>query len=54
MVDLGGGIFHHTGEKFERMDDAIALADSGLGDVVLHKINSVRKHECFGDGIGYV
>ena len=31
MVDRGGGIFHRTGEKFERMDDAIALADSGLG-----------------------
>ena len=36
------------------MDYAIALADGGLGEVVMHKINGVRKKECFGDGIGHV
>ena len=36
------------------MDDAIALVDGGLGELVVHKLNSIRKQECFGDGIGYV
>ena len=36
------------------MDDAIALADCGLGEVVVHKLNSVIKKECFRDGIGYM
>ena len=36
------------------MDNAIALADGGLGESVVHKLNSVRKKECFGDIIGYV
>ena len=35
------------------MEDAIALDDGGLGEVVVHKLNGVRKQECFGDGIGY-
>ena len=54
MVNRGGGIFHCAGEKVESMDDAIALADRGLGEAVLHKLNGVRKYECFDDGIGYV
>ena len=36
------------------MDDAIALADCGLGEVVVHKLNGVRKKECFRDGIVYM
>ena len=36
------------------MDDAIALSDCGLGEVVVHKLNSIIKKECFGDGIGYM
>ena len=43
MVDCGGGVFHRAGEKFESMDDVIALADGGLGDVIVHKLNCVRK-----------
>ena len=54
MVDCGGGVFYRAGEKVERMDDMIALADGGLGKVVVHKLNSVRKKECLGDGIGYM
>ena len=54
MVDRGGGVFHCAGEKDESMNDVIALADGGLGEVVVHKLNVVRKQECFGDGIGYV
>ena len=54
MVYHGRGIFHRTGEKFESMDGAIALAGGGLGDVVMHKLNGVRKKKCFADGIGYV
>ena len=54
MVNRGGGIFYRAGEKFESMDDAIALADGGMGEVVVHKLNGVRKKECFGDVIGYV
>ena len=36
------------------MDDAIALADCGLGEVVVHKLKSVIKKERFHDGIGYM
>ena len=36
------------------MDDVIALHDCGLGEVVVHKINGVRKKKCFHDGIGYM
>ena len=43
MVDCGGGIFYHAGEKVESMDDVIALADDGMGEVVVHKRNYVRK-----------
>ena len=45
MVDCGGGVFHHAGEKVENMDDVIALGDRGLGEVVVHKLNGVRKQE---------
>ena len=54
MIDRGGGIFHRAGDKVESMNDTIALADGGLGEKVVHKLNGVRKQECFGDGIGYV
>ena len=54
MADCGGGVFYCAGEKVESMDDAIALAECGLGEVVVHKLNGVRKKECFGDGIGYM
>ena len=54
MVDRGGGIFYYTGEKVDIMDDAIALADCGLGEVVVHKLNGIRKKECFRDGIVYM
>ena len=54
MVDSGGGIFHRAGEKVESIYDEIALADGGLGEVVVHKLNGVRKQEFFGEGIGYV
>ena len=54
MVDCGGGIFHRAGDIVESMDDAIALTDSRLGEVVVRKLNSVRKEECFGDGISDV
>ena len=43
MADCGGGVFYCAGEKVESMDDAIALADCGLVEVVMHKINGVRK-----------
>ena len=43
MADRGGGVFYCAGEKVESMDDAIALADCGLVEVVMHKINGVRK-----------
>ena len=40
-----GGVFYCTGDKFDSMDDAIAIANCGLGEVVMHKLNSVRKKE---------
>ena len=54
MVDRGGGACNSAGEKFKSTDYAIALANGGMGDVVVHKLNGVRKQECFGDVIGYV
>ena len=54
MLDCGGVVFYRTEEKVESMDDTIALADGGLGTVVVNKPNGVRKKECFGDVIGYV
>ena len=53
MVDRGGGVFHCAGEKVESMDDTIALAEGRLGEVVVHKLNGVRKQECFGGRVGY-
>ena len=44
MVGCGGGVFYYAGEKVEGRDDAIALADCGLGEVVVHKLNGVRKN----------
>ena len=54
MSDRGRGVFYCAGDKVDSMDDVIALADCGLGEVVVHKLNGVRKNECFGDGIGYM
>ena len=54
MVDRGRGVFHRTGEKVESMDDAIALANGWLVEIVVHKLNGVRKQYFFGDGIGYL
>ena len=54
MVDRGGGVFHRAAEKVESMDNAIALAGGGMGEVVLQKLKFVRKQESFGDGIGYM
>ena len=54
MADRGGGVFYCARDKFDSMDYVIALADCGLGEVVVHKLNGVRKKECFGDDIGYM
>ena len=54
MEDHGGGVFYWEGEKVEITDNAIALADCGLGEVVMHKLNGVRKEECFCYGINYM
>ena len=54
MEDHGGGVFYFAERKVESMDDAIGIADCGLGEVVVHKLNGVRKKECFRDGIGYM
>ena len=43
MVARGEGVFHRAGGKVESMDDAIALAEGGMGEVVVHKLNGVRK-----------
>ena len=54
MSDRGRGVFYCAGDKVDIMDDVIALADCGLGEVVVHKLNGVRKNECFCDVIGYM
>ena len=36
------------------MDDVIALADCGMGEVIVHKLNGARKKECFRDGMDYM
>ena len=45
MADRGGGVFYCAGEKIESMDDAISLAECGMGEVVVHKLNGFRKKE---------
>ena len=42
-VDRGRVVFHRAGEKVESMDDAIALAGGGMGNLVVHKLNGVIK-----------
>ena len=54
MVDRGRGVFYRVGEKVESRDDAVTLSDSGLVELVVHKLKGVRKKKCFGDGISYV
>ena len=54
MTDCGTGVFYCAGDKVEGMDNAIALADCGLGELFMNKLNSVRKNLCFRDGIGYM
>ena len=54
MVDHGGGVFYCAGKKGKSMNDVIALADGGMGEVVVHKLNGVRKKDFFGDSISYV
>ena len=43
MEYCGGGAFYIAGDKVESMDDAIALVEYGLVDVVVHRLNGVRK-----------
>ena len=45
MADRGEGVFNCAGEKFESMDNAIAIPDCDLGEVVVYKLNGVRKKE---------
>ena len=52
MVDRGRGVFYRVGEKVESMDDAVALSDSGLVELFVHKLKGVRKNDCFREGIG--
>ena len=54
MADCGEGVLYCAGEKVESMDDAITLADCGLGELVVLKLNGVRKNEFFCDGISYM
>ena len=43
MVNRGGGVFHCAGEKVDSMDNVITLSDGRPGEVVVHKLNGVRK-----------
>ena len=54
MADFCGVIFYCAGENFESMYNAITLSECGMGEAVVHKLNGVRKKECFRDGIGYM
>ena len=47
MADRVWGVFYCAGEKVESMDDV-------LGELVVHKLNGVRKKECFRGGFGYM
>ena len=51
MVDGGGGVLDCTGEEVEGVDDAIAFADCGFGEVFVYELNSVEVQECFGGAI---
>ena len=54
MADRGGVVFYREEDKVESMYNVIALSDGGMGEVVMHKLNGVRKKEFFCDGIGYL
>ena len=43
MADRGGGIFYCAGDNVDSTGNVIALSDCGLGEVVVHKLNGVKK-----------
>ena len=45
---------HNSGEKFECVDDAVALTDGGLGQVVVHEFDGVRVQQRLCGGVGHV
>ena len=45
MADRGVGVFYCAGDKVEIMDNMISLVYCGLGEVVVHKLNGVRKKD---------
>ena len=51
MVDDGRGVLDCTGEEVESVDDAVALADCWLGEVIIQELDGVREQECLGGAI---
>ena len=47
-------VLHISGEKVEGVDDAVALADGGLGQVVVHEFDGVRVQQRLCGGVGHV
>ena len=51
MVDGGVGVLDCTGEEVESVDNAVAFADCGFGEVLVQELNGVGEQECFGGAI---
>ena len=51
MVDVGGGVLDCTGEEVEGVDNAVAFADCGFGEVLVQELNGVGEQKCFGGAI---
>ena len=43
MADRGGGAFYCAGDKVESMEGTVDLSECGMGEIVAHKLNGVRK-----------
>ena len=54
MINYCRRVFHSSGEKVEGVDYAVALADSGLGQAVVHEFDGVRVKQRLGGGVGHV
>ena len=42
MIHFCRRVLHSTGEKVEDVDDAVVLADGGMGQAVVHEFEGVQ------------
>ena len=54
MLDGGGGVLDYTGEEVEGLDDAVAFAECGFGEVLVQELDGVGEQECLVGAINDV